>query len=201
MKICSLPIITAIALGIYSTKAHGTFQYDQQSVLADSISGSFLVIQTNSPIGQSFVPSLSSVGFIRLSLDDVNKGNNLGATMYINLREGSITGPIIGSTQPVFMPDSFENPTNFFFSTPVAVTPGTTYYFEPVVQSGDLWYTVAYNYQYPNGSAYTHGSPISWDLWFREGVVVPEPSSALLLSIGAGALVYVHRKLTGMRRL
>jgi len=201
MKKYLLPIITALALENSPMRAQGTFQYDQQSVPADIITGSSAVIQSNSPIGQSFIPSLSAVGFIRLCLDDVNKGNNLGATVYVNLHQDSITGPIIGSTQPVFMPDSFENLTNFFFPTPVAVTPGTTYYFEPVVQSGDSWYVVAYNFGYTGGTAYYKGlaDPFT-DLWFREGVVVPEPSSVLLISIGAGALTYVRRRHTAKRR-
>jgi hypothetical protein len=103
------------------------------------------------------------------------------------------------------MPDSFGWGTrgyvNFFFPIPVAVTPGVTYYFNPVVQSGDNWDIVGYNYGYAGGTAYFKGvaDPLE-DLWFREGIVVPEPSSALLISIGAGALVYVRRRHSRNRR-
>jgi hypothetical protein len=195
-------LLSAVLIG----RGQGTLQYDQQSVPNDTFSGDFLVIQTNGPIGQSFVPSLSSVGFVRMLLADGNPGNHLGGTVYFNLRADSITGPILGSTDPVFMPDGYnsvgnQSPTNFFFSTPVAVTPGTTYYLEPVVQSGDRWDEIYYQYFYPHGSAYIQGNPTIWDLWFREGVVVPEPSSALLISVGAGAIIYVRRKYIGNPRI
>jgi hypothetical protein len=192
-----LAVLSATSLA----PGQGTLLYDQQAGGPSVGEGDYLLIQTNGPIGQSFVPSLSSVGFVALAFHDPNPGNNLGATVYVNLRQDSITGPILGSTQPLSMPDGFAyNATNFFFSTPIAITPGTTYYLEPVVQSGDLWDTIYYHYGYPNGSAFIQGNPNPWDLWFREGIVVPEPSSALLISIGAGALVYARRRHIANRR-
>jgi hypothetical protein len=181
----------------------GSLQYDQQSVPSDAVNeGNPIVIQTNIPIGQSFTPTLSSVGFVALAFRDANPGNNLGATIYVNLRQDSITGTILGSTEPLFMPNGIaDSSTNFFFSSPVSVTPGTTYYLEPVVQSGDIFDIYYYNFGYSGGTAFFNGAAASFeDLWFREGTVVPEPSSALLISIGAGALVYVHRRLNGKRR-
>jgi hypothetical protein len=69
-----------------------------------------------------------------------------------------------------------------------------TYFFQPVVQSGDSWSVVAYNsYNYQGGNAFEQGLSLpSIDLWFREGIVVPEPSSLSLL-IGSGVLFYVRR--------
>ncbi len=133
------------------------------------------VIQSNQPLGQSFTPSLSSVGFIRLFLIDGVRNNGLGATVYVNLREDCITGPVLGLSGPVFMPDNFGigsgGYTNFFFSSPVPVTPGATYYLQP------------------NGAAVPFD-----DLWFREGVFVPEPSWALLILVGGGVFVYARRR-------
>ncbi len=149
------------------------------------------VIQSNQPLGQSFTPSLSSVGFIRLFLIDGVRNNGLGATVYVNLREDAITGPVLGLSGPVFMPDNFGigsgGYTNFFFSSPVPVTPGATYYLQPVVQSGDTWEVVEYNYSYPGGTLFLNGAAVPFDdLWFREGVFVPEPSWALLILVGGG---------------
>jgi hypothetical protein len=105
----------------------------------------------------------------------------------------SITGAVLAATSPVFMPDSFNGFTNFFFAPAVALSPGTTYYFQPIVQSGDGCGTRAYNdYNYPGGMEFTSGMPFpNNDLWFREGVV-PEPSSVALLALGIGAL-FVRR--------
>jgi hypothetical protein len=172
----------------------GTFVYDQQSADENAGGGAAIGIQASQPLGQSFIPTMSSVGFIRLDVGD-SSFNGLGATLYLNLRTDSITGPILASTDSVFMPDRFSGYTNFFFSTPAAVTPGTTYYFQPVVQSGDVWSIIAYSYGYPRGTEIYQGSPLpSSDLWFREGIIVPEPSAALIGFMGLGLLVWLRDK-------
>jgi hypothetical protein len=177
--------------------AQGTFQYDQQSINHSIPPNLVYDIQGNEPIGQSFTPLLSSVGFVQLEPFDGNPNNGLGATLYVNLRSNSITGPILGSTDPVFLPDipSGGGVTNFLFSTPVSVVPGITYFFEVVVQSGDFWTlnTLGAN-DYSRGAMFLQGvaQPLN-DLWFREGVIVPEPSTAALL-VAAGALLCVRRK-------
>src|SRR5260221_12356346 len=111
-----------------SAQGQGTFTYDQQSAFEGIVPEPYVTIQTNQPLGQSFTPSLSGVGFVRLWLGDDRPGNSTGATVYVNLRSDSITGPILGSTDPVFMPDGFgaggsQSLTNFFFPLPVTVTP------------------------------------------------------------------------------
>jgi hypothetical protein len=176
--------------------AQGTFIYDQQSALESTGGGIISAIQPYQPMGQSFIPTLSEVGFIRLKLSD-SAINGLGATVYLNLRTNPIVGTVLASTDPVFMPDGFIGYPNFFFSNPTPVTPGTTYYFQPVVQSGDVWGITAYNaYNYANGAAYSQGvaSP-GFDLWFREGLYnVPEPSSTALGLLGAAWLAWARRR-------
>jgi hypothetical protein len=192
-KSCSVSLMIPALV----SSGQGTFIYDQQSADESAGGGGFVTIQSNQPLGQSFTPTNSSVGFIRLWLSD-SVLNGLGATVYVNLRTSSITGPIFGSTDPVLMPDGFgvssRGFTSFFFSTPVPVTPGVTYYFQPVVQSGDnSWALIGYHYNYSGGTAFVNGTADSVnDLWFREGIVVPEPSS-LSLIIGSGVLFYVRR--------
>ena len=84
------------------------------------------------------------------------------------------------------MTDNFAGVTYFFFSTPTALSPGITYFFEPVVQSGDLWNIDSAEYNYPGGTGFNNGLPVgASDLWFREGIVVPEPSSVLLILMGS----------------
>ena len=191
--------VLAVCAGLFCSDvalSQGTFIYDQQSVTNDSKGGEGApIIQSNQPIGQSFTPTLSSVGFIRLFVGDTFF-NGLGATMYVNLRAGSITGPILGSTEPVFMSDGFAGRTNFMFATPVTVTPNVTYFFEPVVPSGDLWRIVDDpNYNYAGGTAYGGGQPAPpFDLWFREGIIIPEPSSASLILLGVGAGIFAWRQ-------
>jgi hypothetical protein len=86
----------------------------------------------------------------------------------------------------VFLPNNFLGITNFIFSVPVAVTPGTTYYLQPV-QSGDGVGSSVTDGSYPGGTEIYQGSPIpDRDLWFREGIIVPEPSSMFLLAAVRG---------------
>jgi hypothetical protein len=90
------------------------------------------------------------------------------------------------------MPNSFlNNVTNFLFAVPVPVTPGTTYYLQPVLQSGEsAWDITVGNFNYANGTWIAYGQPVldGSVLWFREGTYVPEPSSALLFALAAATL-------------
>ena len=146
-------------------KGQGAFIYDQSSATnTGPILGDFTVlIQDSQPIGQSFTPSLSDVGFIQLKFADGSafSDSDPGTIVYVNLWSGSISGgTLLGSTDPVFMPNGalFEI-TNFYFSTPISVTPGTTYYLQPVAETGAAasWEVVAggilqgTGYNYPGG--------------------------------------------------
>ncbi len=179
--------------------AQGTFVYDQQSSLESVPGESIVVLQSNQPLGQSFTPQLSAVGFIRIELYDLVIGNGQGGTLYINLRSNSITGPIMSSTTPVSVPDMATHGfIDFFFPVPVSVSPGTTYFFQPFLQSGDQ-YAIGGNIQghdYAGGTAYFNGQPSTSDLWFREGLFVPtpEPAGSLLLLVGATILFGARSK-------
>jgi len=162
----------------------GTMIFDQSSSTTNN-SGEFLAnIQASQPIGQSFTPSLAGVGFVRLYVSDRN-ADGVGTTILVNLLSGSLTGSVVSATAPVFVPDGFHGFTDFFFPANATVTPGSTYYFRPVVQSGED-YGVGYDsrFLYPGGNAFFNGAGDTfYDLWFQEGIV-PEPSSVALLLVG-----------------
>jgi hypothetical protein len=168
--------------------------YDQQSA-SNGLAPSGYSINLGQPLGQAFTPMLSSVGFVALELENSTARTN--ATIYVNLWADSIGGTLLGSTAPVSFPASyFLGPTNFFFGTPLAVTPGTQYYLQPVIQSGgnNQWTIQLDFYSYPD-PFYGQGVPLSngQRAWFREGILVPEPSSALLILAGAGFLACSRR--------
>lgn len=181
--VCLLALLTA---SIVAARAQGTLVFDQESSTDETTLTGALHIQFYPSLGQSFTPSLSTVGFVKLRLYDINPGNSLGATLVVNLRSTSMSGPILGTTT-VVLPDGYGyvGATNFLFATPVSVTPNTIYFFETLVQSGDSWGILTTVDTYPTGSVYANGFPVSGnDLWFREGVIVPEPSIAALLIAG-----------------
>ena len=181
------------------THAQG-FVYDQQSAtgpvpVVGNENADGLYIQT-APLTQSFVPTLSAIAFVQLELADVPDNGNNGATVYVDLWSGSPninSATLLGSTTPVYMPNGFVNDgllvvgvTNFYFSTSIALTAGQTYYFQPVVLSGDNpWAIITIGDTYPNGQLYANGLPgqPTEDLMFREGIVVPEPSTLALIGL------------------
>jgi hypothetical protein len=195
MKCHSLLIQTAVMLSALAACGQGTFIYDQSSATNRSFAGGY-EFQQEQPFGQSFTPSLASIGFVQMEF--IGGLQQLGgATVYVNLRADSISGPILSSTDPVFMPlPSTYAITNFFFPTPVAITPGTTYYLQPVVQSGNnQWGIIGGPYNYQGGTLFWNGTPDpnGYDAWFREGTLVPEPSCALLLLLGIAGMCAARR--------
>jgi len=187
MKIFLAILITLAPFAAPSGYSQNLFVYDQQST--NLIEGGVHLLAQFQPAGQSFQPTFNSVGFVELQLYDSDISSNSGAFMFVNLRSNSITGPILGTTASVFLSNNFFGVTNFLFPTPIAVTPGVTYFLQPEIQSGDS-VTAYVTDSYPNGTAIILGIPDSnnRDLWFREGIVVPEPSSACLALVGAGLL-------------
>ena len=182
------------------------FIYDQSSSTnTGPLLGDFTVfIQDSQPVGQSFTPSLSAIGFVQLKFADGSPFSDPGTSVYVNLWSGSIsTGTLLGSSTPVFMPGGADfEITNFYFSIAILLTPGATYYLQPVAETGaaDTWQVIAggilegTGYNYPGGVAIFNGVVSTKDLWFREGIVVPEPSAVMLGLLGSGVFLYARSK-------
>jgi hypothetical protein len=185
-------ILATLILAAFCARGQGTLQFDQ-SVSPTNAPGVFLNIQPD-PTGQSFVPTLSSIGFVQLYLGDPTRVQ--GPTLYVDLWSGSLGGVLLGQSDPVSLSTTFVGAATFFFSSPVTLTPGTTYYFQPVIESGDSEQIgTDGGGSYPNGIAYFSGTAQpGTDLWFREGVVVPEPSSMSLTILALGAFYPALRR-------
>lgn len=173
----------------------GLFQYDQQSSDESRYKDGFSGLGYQ-PLGQSFTPTLSSVGFIRIYIYDGLAGANSGV-FTVNLHSDSITGPILATSRSVSLNNGFAGPVDFLFDTAISLDPGTTYYFQPVVQSGGGWGVLVGPYNYGGGTFFAEGNAYTTqDMWFREGIIVPEPSMAALIFIGGLASLVVCRRKT-----
>jgi hypothetical protein len=184
----ALLTVGLLLAGVTSNDGQGLFQYDQSSSTNEALpAGLAENIQPNQPMGQSFIPSLSAIGFIRLYLEEA-VFNGASAIVFVNLRSGSITGAVVSATSPVFLRGGYFGYVNFLFTAPIAVNPGTTYFLQPIFSSTDTWRTSGLpGTSYGDGTAFFNGIAASnEDLWFREGIVVPEPSAISLLMFVAG---------------
>jgi len=137
--------------------------YDQQSYNHPIQASTTFDVQSSQPTGQSFTPGLSSIGFVMLDLVDGAPLNGVGAVAYVNLRTDSITGPILSSTEPVFLRDGSFGPTNFFFTPQTPLVPGTMYYLQPVIQSADSWRVNTSADVYSRGTEYKFGVAVPTD--------------------------------------
>lgn len=174
--------VAASLLGTAFCGAQGTLVYDQQST--NAIDAGAFISQT--PVGQSFTPTFTSIGFVDFYLSDAATAS----TIAVNIRSGSITGSLLGTTMPTTLAPSSTAFYDFLFSSPISLTPGTKYYLEPVLVSGGNSSMSATFIQYTGGDAIISGSTFTdRDFLFREGIVVPEPSSASLL-LGGGGLLF-----------
>ncbi len=171
---------------------------DQQSFdLATATTGTSIV-----GVGQSFTPTLAAIDFVQFSL----AGANLGSSVFVNLRSSSMTGTILGTTdtQAVSLDPRF--PVTFSFLSSVSLSPGTQYFLEPVVavNNGTVSITISDPLSNPNpyqgGTEFHAGAPAGLDLWFSEGIIVPEPSIWTLLGLGGVVMFAVGaRKGTACR--
>jgi len=191
------PKLTIILTFLSALIGHGqAILYDQQSSTDETpFAHAGYSIQDASQSGQSFTPSLAGVDFVRLNLNDDNTTNGLGATLYLKLRQSNMGGTILGTTSPVTLTNGFAGPVSFFFPSTVALSPSQPYAFEVVVQSGDNWNALAAEYFYDGGTSFYRGLPISGsDLWFREGVFVPEPATGVLFAMGSALLLRARKR-------
>ena len=195
-----------LALGAFtSTLRAGVI--DQSAENADFLSD----VNAFAPMGQSFVPTFSGLDFVELNLTDNSTASN-GVTGAVRIRESSIAGAILGTSNSVFLEDCFNfagGPgcgiaggfpvvIGFDFAAEVSLTPGATYVLEPFEISGDTFSVGRSN----NNDVYAPGTAIldgiadpTRDLWFREGLsVVPEPTGFVLLGMVVLSLLVIHRR-------
>jgi hypothetical protein len=149
-----------------------------------------------SPVGQSFTPTLTSVNFVNLLTE--TGGSTTPFALELDIRSGSISGTILGVSQPTtIIPlspfDSIVTP--FKFATPLTLVPGDLYVMQVVAVSGDAMVGSTNIDNYGGGTQILGGvAQPNNDLWFQEGISVPEPGTLLLLCAGLLGLAPMVRR-------
>ncbi len=130
-------------------------------------------------IGQSFVPQYSQLAAIDSWIYDGNDSfPSLALTMV--LHEGTIDGPILGTTQATPFDDEsfYSGPVRFTFPSIIDVTPGQTYVYELQAQNarGMALRTGNLDDKYPAGNVFYTGDPSGGDLMFQTIYPVTTPT-------------------------
>jgi hypothetical protein len=190
----------ALVLVALPVAGQGTLVVDQQSANRSDSHSSIAVANT----GQSFTPTMSGIDFIQIAVADPSSPPSADQ-VFVNLRSGSITGAIIGTTGPVDMPNSTNIGPGFFstcfFPATVPLTPGVQYFFQPVdtLNNNSVGIELG-TFNYSGGQMYSGSSTLlDFDLWFTEGIVVPEPGTVAVLALGSGMMAWhVRRRRRGI---
>lgn len=149
-------------------------------------------------VGQEFSPTLNSLGFVDVWI--FNEAPVGPADFTVRIREGSIAGGILGASEmaTIGSPPSL-GPTRFAFAATVGLTGGATHVLEVVQVMGGAGWGAGYgpNSGYAAGQAIFGTSPVDYDLWFREGVLVPEPGVWVLGGLGTVLAGCILRRRSG----
>lgn len=120
-----------------------------------------------SPLGQEFTPTLPALNVVEILIGP----RDLATVALVNIRIGSIGGPIIGTSLPGIIDGSAIH---FDFSSIVSLVPGNLYVLEPILLEGSFGLIFSDTDSYAGGRAIVFGKPVSdRDMGFREGVTVP----------------------------
>ena len=148
------------------------------------------------PMGQEFTPALTFLNFVDLMLMDFYGQGYTTGELAVSIRSGTVTGPVLGTSESLFLQPTFQGVGHFNFSTPVSLTPGAVYVMQVDVLSGGDWGVGASGTSsYGSGREIKSGVPIeSDDLFFREGItVVPEPTTLACFGLGLAIVLFLGR--------
>ncbi|WP_196139225.1 GEVED domain-containing protein [Aliikangiella sp. G2MR2-5] len=166
------------------------------------VSNASISVNSFAPVGQSFSPAHNLLSQVSLELLDVSTATN-GSNAHVVLRESDISGPIIATSETVYLEDCFNfeqgpgcgtaggygKAIPFQFAQGIELTPGSQYVIEIIVSGDSVGVNYAYNDEYANGGMYKEGDIQSNDLWFATASQ-QESNENILVSNGDQLSIY-----------
>ena len=153
---------------------------------------------------QEFTPTLDRVNFVQLFFN--MSGISIlrqSASFTVSIRDGGVDGAIIGTSSELDLSPEFQGFATFRFADPTDLSPNEKYAFDVRKTDGklDFWTVEAGSLPgYAGGDLQFNGSIESGaDLYFREGIAIPEPAPVLLVCMSAAGLGF-FRILKNLRR-
>ena len=203
-NLLAVTLLMAVSLQVH---AQGTI-IDQESYstpispYTSGVDGLYLTDQPLEQFTQSFIPSLSAIDFAALEFESGTGNAKVEVKLYDDSAEPSVA-TLIGTSTAITMSSPFVNSglgiagiETFYFSSPISLTAGDTYYLQPVLVSGGASWTfeTIIGDTYPNGELNVNGYPFATqtDMWFQEGITVPEPGTLALIGC-AGLFVFMFK--------
>jgi hypothetical protein len=171
-----LMLLAVAAAGMASRSTAATI--DQQNTASDSL----VIILTN--IGQSFTPTLTSIGYAEFDLI-YTSDSTLQLELYAGL---GYSGTLLGESASAAIGSTNPGVVDFDLLSTVALTPGNIYTLSLSDSTGSFGSLESTVNPYAGGDVFLDGSEeSSFDTVFTEGTSdtsTPEASSFLLLALG-----------------
>jgi hypothetical protein len=150
-------VLIALALSFTAAAAQADqfFSQDQANLVAPY---EVYNISALNPLEQTFIPALGRLNRIDLRIEDAGSDIGSGAQIMVRVHQGTGSGPIVGSSQTILVPDGFSGYATFPFASQVTLNPGFLYTMEAVQSSNDIG-SINYGWTTGNGDTYSKGSP------------------------------------------
>lgn len=188
MKSSKLFILLLLAQLPFLARGQG-YTVDQRNDPENSIIRYWTITYPGAlPLGQEFVPTLSGLNTVELLFDA------LDGTFAVRIHEGTITSSIIAQSATTAKTSESPGILRFDFGEIVPLQAGNKYVLEFVSLSGSASGIGSTVESYSSGAMIRGGQAIADDLWFREGVSVPEPAAGTIALVGLGIGLIMRRR-------
>jgi hypothetical protein len=207
--------IALVNVSIVLCLLYGNFTEASAELIVDQSQTSFdalVNLRFSGVTGQEFMPTLSSLDTVELLFDgpDGSFPPNIRGDFSVGIHQGSITGPIVGtSTAVALLTGIFREVVRFDFPTSASLVPGQTYVIE-INRLSDpelpFFFGATQTDMYGGGRAIINEISLpDSDLFFREGTrnpVVSEPDTFALTGLCLLGLICAPRvrSLLGLAR-